>query len=140
MSKMIQKVDKDLVSKVKRLTSDPKYSQLTYDEIALLCGTSATTVSRVVKGTYDRLLSEPPVVNIPTATGSAITKIPYEELKYLHKCEAVIDFIFANAELSTGIKNGLFIPSGKIYESLKELLPERVDRKVNELKRKEVYR
>lgn len=62
---MRNRVTADTVKAVKRMLSDPRYTLIGDDEIAKLCDTSATSVSRIRQGKYDHLLSE--VAGVPMA-------------------------------------------------------------------------
>lgn len=55
-------ITKDIVKKVKEYKSNDRYSNLTQAEIALLCGTTPSSVSRIINGEYDHLLNDTPEV------------------------------------------------------------------------------
>lgn len=130
MSKV--KVTKELVLKVKEYKSNDKYSNLTQGEIALLCGTTGTSVSRILNGEYDHLLS-----GTPSASDDVTTVIPYEELKRLVACEYCIDAILQMCKLSEKIDGALFIDYKATFGLLKAHVPEKVNARVEELKERE---
>jgi len=134
MSKTI--VTKEIVEKVKSYLDKDKYGNLTHDEIALLCGTSATSVSRISNGQYDHLLK--PVEKITQSnTDDVNVAIDYETLKHLMACEYAVKAILDNSKLSTGYDGALFIDYKVVYGILKAYLPDDTNRKLEELKREE---
>lgn len=128
-------VTKELVTKVKALGTNPKYKDLTQDEIGLLSGTSGTTVSRILSGKYDHLFEvEKPKETNEVKGADVSTSIPYAEFKELIGCEEVIDNILMNATLSNK-NDGLFIPSGKMFAILKAYVPHKVEETIERLRK-----
>lgn len=127
------KVTKETVLKVKKYKEDSKYSNLTQEELALLCGTSSTSVSRIINGEYDYLLE--PVKQ--TNTDDVNVAIDYQTLKHLLACEYAVEKILKNSKLSTGYDGALFIDYKVVYGILKAYVPDDTNRILEELKRKE---
>lgn len=114
------KMDRELTIKIKQYLLDPRH--LTLDEIARLTGVGATTVSRVKAGEYDHLLDTDSVGN--SEIPENITKIPYEELKNLIKCEQFIAELFAMAVASDRDDDELYFPRHYINAALKRYFPD----------------
>lgn len=129
---MKETVTKEIVLKVKSYKNDDRYTHLTQEELALLCGTSRTTVNRIIKGDYDHLISEPVKEN-----SDIVTTIPYEVLKRLMACEYAINALINNTKLSTGYDGTLFIDYKVVYGILRAYVPEDTEKRLEELKREE---
>lgn len=114
------KMDRELTVKIRQYLLDPRH--FTHDEIARLTGVSATTVSRVNAGEYDHLLDTDSVGN--SEIPENITKIPYEELKNLIKCEQCIAELFAMAVASDRDDDELYFPRHYINATLKRYFPD----------------
>lgn len=124
-------MNKETVEKVKSYLSDNKYSNLNHNEIALLCGTSATGVSEIANGQYDYLLD--PAVN----TNDVQVAIDYETLKHLIACENVVEAILKGTKLSVGYEGILFIDYKAVYGILRAYVPDEVNSRLEVLKEKE---
>lgn len=129
------KVTKEVVEKVKNYLSDDKYSSLTHDEIGLLCGTSATSVSRISNGQYDHLLK--PIEKVEINTDDVTVAIDYQTLKHLMACEYAVEKLINLSKPSTGYDDILFIDFKVVYGILKAYVPEDINRRFEELKREE---
>jgi transcriptional regulator with XRE-family HTH domain len=129
------KITKDIVLKVKEYKSSEKYSNLTQAEIALLCGTTTPSVSRILNGEYDFLLSDLPKVT--KTTNDVTTVIPYEQLKHLLACEYAIEAMFNMTKLSDRTESTLFIDYRAVFSILTAYVPEKVDARLKELKERE---
>lgn len=127
-----QEVTREVVLKAKSYLDNPKYSTLTQDELALLTGISATTLSRIKNGKYDSLL-EPEKVEDPQAD-SVVVSIDYETLKRLTACEYVVDAILRMATLHEVIDDVLFINNKALYGILRAYVPDDVEKRLNELR------
>ena len=127
-----QAVTKEMVLKVKKYTSDERYSDLTHTELALLCGSSATSVSRIVNGKYDYLLADTPKEETKEDT---TVVIPYEALKHMVNCEAAITAILAASTLSRDTTGALFCEYKTVFGILKAYLSEDTNNRVEALKR-----
>lgn len=114
------KIDRELTIKIKQYLLDPRH--LTLDEIARLTGVGATTVSRVKAGEYDHLLDSDSVGD--SEISGNITKIPYEELKNLIKCEQCIAELFAMAVASDRDDDELYFPRHQLSAALKRYFPD----------------
>ena len=114
------KMDRELTIKIKQYLLDPRH--LTQDEIARLTGVGATTVSRVNAGEYDHLLDADSVSDLEIPGN--ITKIPYEELKNLIKCEQFITELFAMAVASDRDDDELYFPRHPLSAALKRYFPD----------------
>ena len=114
------KMDRELTIKIKQYLLDPRH--LTLDEIARLTGVGATTVSRVKAGEYDNLLDSDSVGD--SEISGNITKIPYEELKNLIKCEQFLTELFAMAVASDRDDDELYFPRHRLSEALKRYFPD----------------
>lgn len=124
-------VTKKLVEKVKSYQSNDRYSALSHEELALLCGTSSTTFSRIVNGQYDHLINpEPKAVN----TQDVNVAIDYDTLKRLMACEYAVNAMLSNAKLSTGYDGALFIDYKVVFGILRAYLPEEAENRLNELR------
>lgn len=129
----VKTVTKEVVEKVKSYLSNDKYNNLTHEEIALLCGTSATSVSRIKNGEYDHLLE--PVEN--ANTDDVLVPIDYKTLKHLIACEDAVEKLINCAKLSNNYEGTLFIDYKVVFGILKAYVPEDVIRKLEELNREE---
>ena len=131
----MSKVTKEIVKKVLSYKADEKYSQLTYEELGLLCGTSATSISRIFRGDYNHLLKEDKAL-VEVDTG-ATTIIPLEDLKHLVACEYAVNTILKICKLSTNIDGALFIDYKSVFSILRAYVPDDVGTRLEELKRGE---
>lgn len=118
------KVTKEIVEKVKKYLLN--YSNLTQEEIGVLCGVSKGTVHYISKGDYDHMLKE-------TEEEKIFTEIPYEKLKRLIACENAIDEIFACAKECFGYDDEIFVDYHSVSSILKKHLPEEHDNKLKEI-------
>ena len=120
-------MDRELTDTIKQYLLDPRH--FTHDEIARLTGVSKTTVSRVNAGEYDHLL-DPSSVGDSEISGN-ITKIPYEELKNLIKCEQFITELFAMAVASDRDDDELYFPRHPLSAALKRYFPDAYEAKLD---------
>lgn len=126
-------VTKEIVEKVKSYLSDERYSHLKRDEIALLCGTSAASVSRIANGQYDHLLKPVEKVN----TDDVAVAIDYQTLKHLMACEYAVEKILENCRLSNGYDGTLFIDYRVVYGILRSYVLDDVNKKLETLREEE---
>ncbi len=116
-------VTPQIVQQVKRYLTDPKYTALSYQEIAALTGTSQTTVSRIKNGDYDHLLEQQVVE----------AKIEYEELKHLFACEQIVKDLLAASKLSDTAENELYFPRHIAHATLQKYVPTMVQERLDYL-------
>lgn len=130
-----ESITKETVEKGKSYLSNPKYAELTQEEIALISGIPATTLSRIKKGRYDHLLTPDPEPQAQDTNPDRVSvPIDYDTLKHLMACEYVVDAILKMATLHDVIEDVLFVPNKALYGILRAYVLDDVEKRLEELK------
>lgn len=115
-------IDNEPITKVKKYITDDKYKVLKDAEVAILCDTSASTVSRIRNGYYDK--PDTDTVNVP---------ITYDRLKRLIACEEIVNAMLREATLHENIENTLYVNNKVVFKALSTYLPDDVGKRIVEL-------
>ena len=126
---MNTKITKEIVETTKRY--DKKFPNMTRHELAKLVGISSASVSNIVNGMYDHILTE---TTTPEAT--VTSDIPYEQYKRLVQCELCITELLNSAVASMNAEDMLFIDYRNVNAILQKCMPEEYEQRLRELRGK----
>lgn len=122
-----------IVEKTKRYLNDDRNFSMV--EVAKLMGISLNSVKKIRRGEYD----EPKVDDIETIQKVSentknITEIPYDQLKYLIKCECFISEMFGIAVTSDKDEDELYFPRHYLNAMCDRYFPGRKEETLERLK------
>ena len=127
MEKRYIRVTAEMVRTARQYKDDPR--KFTRAEIAAMSGTSLTTLSRILNGEYDYLLT--PVE--PVHTDGQTTIVPFSEIRYMMACENVVKLILETAILNDKDTTKLYTPAGQVRKALELFVPQEVEARVEAL-------
>ena len=127
MGKHYTKVTAEMVRTVRQYKDDPR--EFTRTEIAVMSGTSLTTLNRILNGEYDYLLA--PVESVHT--DGQTTVVPFSEIRHMMACENVVKLLLETAVLSDQDNTKLFVSAGQVRKALELFVPQEVEARVEAL-------
>lgn len=130
MGKQYTRVTAEMVRTARQYENDPR--EFTRTEIAVMAGTSVTTLSKILNGEYDYLIA--PVT--PVHTDGQTTVIPFSEIRHMMACENVVKLLLETADLSDQDTTKLFVSAAQIRKALELFVPQEVEARVEELNSK----
>lgn len=130
MGKQYARVTAEMVRTARQYENDPR--EFTRTEIAAMSGTSVSTLTRILNGEYDYLLT--PVA--PVHTDGQTTVIPFSEIRHMMACENVVKLLLETADLSDQDSTKLFVSAAQIRKALELFVPQEVEARVEELNSK----
>lgn len=127
-------ITQEQVDKVKFYLNNERYQSLSMTEIGTLVGVSASTVSRVKKGEFDKPPEQPPAQELTATNPQAYTLIPYEELVKLIRYEMTIKELLDCCILSNISDELVFLPLNPLNRTLSRCIPEEYEAQLAELR------
>lgn len=122
-------VTAELLQIIQRYLNDPKYKNLTDQEVAMLSNVSLATIGRVKHGDYDYLLNPNPPLpqNVVHAT------IEFEQLQHLFSCEQLVKDLLEVSKLSDLGEDELYFPRRITHSIFKKHVPDLVAKRLEYL-------
>ena len=127
MGTKYKKVTAEMVRTARQYKDDPR--EFTRAEIAVMSGTSLTTLNRILNGEYDYLLA--PVESVHT--DGQTTVVPFSEIRHMMACENVVKLLLETAVLSDQDATKLFVSAGQVRKALELFVPQEVEARVEAL-------
>ena len=123
-------ITKEIVMAVKKYTS--KYPEMGQEDLAKLCGISASSVGNIRNGLYNHLIEENGGAEEKKSIPSSV---PYDAYKRLCICELIVGEIFDAMILSEHDSEERipFVSSKRVCSIMSRYLPEEYKAKVNEI-------